>query len=124
MIDVTISGLWGAFQGLGALAGLFATGNIFWRWITKGWPSAVIDVQPLVHGSTNVEPILRVSNNSERPMLLAWDDGVLDHFRISKDDSTLAILRTLRSGRTEPPRVCRRPFGLSYAAMADCSSIA
>jgi hypothetical protein len=26
--------------------------------------------------------------------------------------------------RTEPPRVCRRPFGLSYAAMADCSSMA
>jgi hypothetical protein len=25
---------------------------------------------------------------------------------------------------TEPPRVCRRPFGLSYAAMADCSSMA
>jgi hypothetical protein len=24
----------------------------------------------------------------------------------------------------EPPRVCRRPFGLSYAAMADCSSMA
>src|SRR5262245_3879805 len=26
--------------------------------------------------------------------------------------------------RIEPPRVCRRPFGLSYAAMADCSSMA
>jgi hypothetical protein len=25
---------------------------------------------------------------------------------------------------TEPSRVCRRPFGLSYAAMADCSSMA
>jgi hypothetical protein len=25
---------------------------------------------------------------------------------------------------TEPPRACRRLFGLSYAAMADCSSIA
>ena len=24
----------------------------------------------------------------------------------------------------EPPRVCRRPFGLSYAAMAGCSSMA
>src|SRR5271165_1751212 len=24
----------------------------------------------------------------------------------------------------EPPRVCRRPLGLSYAAMADCSSMA
>jgi Histidine kinase-, DNA gyrase B-, and HSP90-like ATPase len=27
-------------------------------------------------------------------------------------------------GRFEPPRVCRRPFGLSYAAMAGCSSMA
>jgi hypothetical protein len=26
--------------------------------------------------------------------------------------------------RSEPSRVCRRPFGLSYAAMADCSSMA
>jgi uncharacterized protein YidB (DUF937 family) len=26
--------------------------------------------------------------------------------------------------RFEPPRVCRRPFGLSYAAMAGCSSMA
>ncbi|MCK1326699.1 SIR2 family protein [Bradyrhizobium sp. 156] len=25
---------------------------------------------------------------------------------------------------TEPPRVCRRPFGLSYAAMAECSIMA
>jgi hypothetical protein len=24
----------------------------------------------------------------------------------------------------EPPRDCRRPFGLSYAAMAGCSSMA
>jgi hypothetical protein len=24
----------------------------------------------------------------------------------------------------EPPRICRRPFGLSYAAMAGCSSMA
>ena len=24
--------------------------------------------------------------------------------------------------RNEPPRVCRRPFGISYAAMAGCSS--
>ncbi|MGY4327222.1 coproporphyrinogen III oxidase-like Fe-S oxidoreductase [Bradyrhizobium sp. LB7.2] len=28
------------------------------------------------------------------------------------------------SSATEPLRVCRRPFGLSYAAMASCSSMA
>ena len=27
-------------------------------------------------------------------------------------------------GVAEPPRVCRRPFGLSQAAMAGCSSMA
>lgn len=26
--------------------------------------------------------------------------------------------------RFEPPQVCRRPFGLNYAAMAGCSSVA
>lgn len=31
---------------------------------------------------------------------------------------------TGRSHQHEPPRVCRRPFGLSYAAMAGCSSMA
>jgi hypothetical protein len=35
------------------------------------------------------------------------------------------MLRAVASGeRREPPRVCRRPFGLSYAAMAGCSSMA
>ena len=31
--------------------------------------------------------------------------------------------QTLKN-RIEPPRVCRRPFGLSYAAMAGASSMA
>jgi patatin-like phospholipase/acyl hydrolase len=29
-----------------------------------------------------------------------------------------------KRSRLEPPRVCRRPFRLSYAAMAGCSSMA
>jgi hypothetical protein len=33
------------------------------------------------------------------------------------------ISASFRDGR-EPPRVCRRPFGISYAAMAGCSSMA
>jgi hypothetical protein len=39
----------------------------------------------------------------------------------------LAILQSLKLGvkvKAEPPRVCRRPFGLSYAAMVGCSSMA
>jgi predicted ABC-type ATPase len=29
-----------------------------------------------------------------------------------------------QAAKIEPLRVCRRPFGVSYAAMADCSSMA
>lgn len=35
-----------------------------------------------------------------------------------------AIERDVTDKRTEPPRVCRRPFRLSYAAMAGSSSMA
>jgi len=34
------------------------------------------------------------------------------------------FLKHLKSARPEPPRVCRRPFGLSYAAIAGWSSVA
>jgi type II secretory pathway component PulL len=34
------------------------------------------------------------------------------------------LLDELSARYAEPPRVCRRPFGLSYAAMAGCSSMA
>jgi hypothetical protein len=50
--------------------------------------------------------------------------GVLE---ISTEDG---VLRLAISGdaakdlKVEPPRDCRRPFGLSYAAMAGCSSMA
>jgi len=39
---------------------------------------------------------------------------------ILKDDDD----RNARNWPREPPRDCRRPFGLSYAAMAGCSSVA
>jgi len=47
----------------------------------------------------------------------------------SKAADDVAIVLNLRrefsgSSGTEPPRVCRRPFGLSYAAMAGASSMA
>jgi methyl-accepting chemotaxis protein len=45
---------------------------------------------------------------------LAMDDGARQ-MRKAADDL---------SKRTEPPRLCRRPFGLSYAAMAGTSSMA
>ncbi len=44
-------------------------------------------------------------------------------------ETYVRYIRELRLGdeveiRTEPPRLCRRPFGLSYAAMAGTSSMA
>jgi len=44
----------------------------------------------------------------------AWRNYLLLHSGVSEDDNR----------RSEPPRVCRRLFGLSYAAIAGCSSIA
>jgi len=45
---------------------------------------------------------------------------------LSKHYSGSASITVLFDGniRPEPPRDCRRPFGLSYAAMAGCSSMA
>jgi hypothetical protein len=40
------------------------------------------------------------------------------------DDTYVHNLRAASAGGFEPYRVYRRPFGLSYAAMADCSSAA
>jgi len=36
----------------------------------------------------------------------------------------MVLWEEYRAVHFEPPRVCRRPFGLSYAAMAGCSSMA
>jgi hypothetical protein len=92
--------LWDAFRGLGALAGLFATGHIFWKWVTSGYPSVIIDARPLIYGSKQIEPILKVINHSDRPILLCWNDGRLDQFRVMKDDSVVGVVRTLFPGKT------------------------
>ena len=45
--------------------------------------------------------------------------------RLRAEEAALeATLKTELSPATEPPWVCRRPFGLSHAAMAGCSSMA
>ena len=41
-----------------------------------------------------------------------------------REDFEAKHRRRLINPKTEPPRVCRRLFGLSYAAMAACSSMA
>jgi hypothetical protein len=54
----------------------------------------------------------------------ATDQEIADFF--GKDERTINRWKIDHPDfcQAEPPRVCRRPFGLSYAAMADCSSIA
>jgi hypothetical protein len=43
---------------------------------------------------------------------------------IAEIDREASALRSAAILATEPPRVRRRPFGLSHAAMAGCSSMA
>ena len=53
---------------------------------------------------------------------------VLDDSRLTADDIDIffpqSSLCDRQKTRNEPPPVCRRPFGLSYAAMAASSSMA
>ena len=41
-----------------------------------------------------------------------------------KKPAAKATARKAKTRKNEPARVCRRPFRLSYAAMAGCSSMA
>ena len=41
-----------------------------------------------------------------------------------RDQLSEALDKLIERKVSEPPRVCRRPFGLSHAAMAGCSSMA
>src|SRR5262249_29520453 len=50
----------------------------------------------------------------------AFVKGFIEGLRTPLDKATMLFV----DGQREPPRVCRRPLGLSYAAMADCSSMA
>jgi hypothetical protein len=59
--------------------------------------------------------------------IVAYDDASTDRtLAILGGHPKVALIVTNRSWEAdiEPPRVCRRPFGLSYAAMAGCSSMA
>ena len=59
-------------------------------------------------------------------------DGLLREFVYLDEVSVYSILASRKGAipieftenQTEPPRVCRRPFCLSHAAMSDCSSMA
>ena len=54
-----------------------------------------------------------------------WLALLLDREEAERDDRRLTYrLRNARLRHPEPPRVSRRQFGLSHAAMSDCSSMA
>jgi site-specific recombinase XerD len=57
----------------------------------------------------------------ETRMLL---DRIPDDTMAGRRDRALIGLMVYTFARIEPPRDCRRPFGLSHAAMSDCSSMA
>jgi hypothetical protein len=52
----------------------------------------------------------------------AYSSDVLDTVVENSSPKRFGLSKTVAN--IEPPRDCRRPFGLSYAAMAGCSSMA
>jgi hypothetical protein len=109
-VEPSVAFIWDAFKGLGALAGLFASGHIFWTWLTKGYPTAIIDLEPIAPGSTVQQHVLRISNHNDRPILIRWQDGESNRLRLAKDNSIHGIVRSLFLGMsivTVPPQNTR-----------------
>jgi hypothetical protein len=79
---------------------------------------------------SRIEQTLKASSLRNPNVKAAVDDfEVLIGNRYGEYNERLAnFMEELERGglitAIEPPRVCRRPFGLSYAAMACCSSMA
>jgi hypothetical protein len=70
---------------------------------------------------------LRLRANSEKALsaptkvrLVIGDVRQMHH----QLENERALFQVASQFNLEPPRVCRRPLGLSYAAMAGCSSMA
>ena len=70
--------------------------------------------------------VVQVKDASEKIRSVAVEstDLVEDIYLTATKGLSEFNLKALDALRTEPPRVCRRPFGLSYAAMAGSSSMA
>jgi chitin deacetylase len=95
-----------------------------WRWIDyKGMPEAEerehIRMTAATIREICVAPPLgwytgRYSQNTRR-LVMEETEGLYDSDAYNDD---------LPYWETEPPRVCRRPFRLSHAAMAGCSIMA
>lgn len=119
-----IAVVWDAFKGLGALAGLFASGHIFWAWVTKGYPTAIVDLEPIMDGSTVQQHVLRIANHNDRPILVHWQDGESNRLRLAKDNSIHGIARALVTGTTivtVPPHNSRSLLVLKPSQYDDIS---
>ncbi|WP_131522892.1 hypothetical protein [Nitrobacter sp. Nb-311A] len=95
-----------------ALAHGFATGDVIAHQLAAG-------VMP----ELNLSPCT-ITVIDENSYSIGVDTTAFGPFRGSAKANQFITLNVGGRGAYEPPRVCRRPFGLSYAAMADCSSMA
>ncbi|WP_156390479.1 hypothetical protein [Rhizobium sp. Root1203] len=92
------------FQGLGALAGVASFIFVIWEKWFRFYPSAFLVAHPLIEGGAAKSPFLRVQNRSDRPIILTWADGPSrTAFRIGKDQTTRALVRSLVATETSTP---------------------
>ena len=79
-----------------------------------------IYLQIYVEHSERLERLARSMSIARAPMLVPLQNPLIRYF----SGLIFYLLLPLTMLLFEPPRVCRRLFGLSYAAMAACSSMA
>lgn len=85
--------VWDWVQGFGALVGL-ATGAYILRdrWF-KHYPIAIIISKPIFEPGGDAFSKLRLTNPSDRPMLVSWEMGMRNGlFSIAKDDALKNII--------------------------------
>ena len=84
---------------VGLLTGLFVLAE---RW-TRHYPQALFSPKPL-GGFGRQTVMLSVSNRSDRPMLVKFENGSVNgHFRAARDDSSHAIITATLPGETWIP---------------------
>jgi TolB-like protein len=90
------------------------------------WYGREIESEALLDRATTLSP--RDSHLWSFHHVRSWTHFSLEEYEIAVEFARRATRQTNVNYQAfatfEPPRVCRRPVGLSYAAMADCSSMA
>ena len=86
------------FRTIGALSGICAAGFLVWDRYVKHVPLAIIVPRPIIPDSPNIVHRLLVKNVSDRPILVMWEHGSPNQFRIAKDNSIHGIVKSQISG--------------------------